>query len=148
MGSSGRGASGVDGLLASAVAERNKLEPISLHAPSSSGHAPSSSGASGAIPAQTGGPNQATPVAETSHVDLCPLGGGGTRWYLCGEHGPGLVFQAGCGRVDSVANSCPLCGRLCRPFVGCACEYALHPLHREARPGRRIRLRSETADQA
>ena len=82
-------------------------------------------------------------TAEINHVALCPLGGAATRWYLCAGHGPGLVFSAGSGQVDSVANSCPLCGCLCRQFLGCACEYAHHPLDRSTRPGRRIRLRGE-----
>lgn len=75
------------------------------------------------------------------HVELCPEGGGATRWYLCRQHPQALVFQAGSGQVDSVANSCPVCGNLCSVFTGCTCKHASHPLDRASRPGRQIRRR-------
>lgn len=85
-------------------------------------------------------------VDTPEHVDLCPVGGGGTRWYLCRQHPQALVFQAGSGRVDSVANSCPVCGNLSALFTNCTCEYAPHPLDRASRPGRQIRRRDALAE--
>ena len=100
------------------------------------------------VPGSSGGAVDSNPVADHSHTDLCPLGGAATRWYLCVRHGAGLVFCAGSGRVDSVANSCPLCGHLSGPFAGCACEYARNLLDRSARPGRRVRSRRELPELA
>lgn len=104
-------------------------------------------GNSGAAPAGSPASSATRPPVRVprvpEHMHLCPLGNGGTRWYLCDGHGPGVVFQAGSGLLDSVANSCPLCGSLSVQFHGCACEHALHPLDRAARPGRRIRRRSK-----
>ncbi len=77
-------------------------------------------------------------ATESRHVDLCPKGGAATRWYLCRRHTQGLIFRAGSGRSDSVANSCPVCGGLSARYSGCTCEYAAFPLDRAERPGRRI----------
>ena len=73
-----------------------------------------------------------------THADTCPHGLGKTRWYVCRGHDKGVVFQAGSGQLDSVANSCPLCGGFSAEFTGCACTYSAHPLDRSARPGRRV----------
>lgn len=84
-----------------------------------------------------------------AHDELCPLGAAKTRWYLCKRHPLGVVFRAGSGRLDSVANSCPACGALSVQFQGCACEYVPHPLDRVKRPGRRIvgrQTRARTAE--
>lgn len=80
------------------------------------------------------------------HVELCPEGGRATRWYLCRQHPQAFVFQADSGQVDSVANSCPVCGSLCSMFTGCTCDYASHPLDRASRPGRQIRRRVVTEE--
>ncbi len=82
------------------------------------------------------------PLDRQRHVSLCPLGRGSTRWYVCRRHPQALVFQAGSGQLDSVANSCPVCGGLSSRFTDCACDFAPHPLDRASRPGRRIRRRT------
>lgn len=81
------------------------------------------------------------PARMQMHSELCPLGHGGTRWYSCRRHDRHLVFPAGLGKMDAVANSCPLCGSLCNPYVGCACPHSTEILDRSTRPGRPIRVR-------
>jgi hypothetical protein len=80
---------------------------------------------------------------DDGHHRLCPLGGGETRWYICVLHDPSVVFQAGSGHLDAIANSCPRCARLSRSFIGCACEEAASVVDRERRKGRRVRLVKE-----
>ena len=76
---------------------------------------------------------------SSGHVRLCPLGDAAVRWYLCTRHERSVLFVAGSGRVDAVANSCPLCGNYGSIFRGCACSHADNLLDRSERPARRLK---------
>ena len=84
-------------------------------------------------------------IVYQSHSELCPLGQGGTRWYSCRHHSRNLIFPASLGKLDSIANSCPLCGSLGGPYLGCACPHSAAILDRSSRPGRPVRIRSATS---
>lgn len=81
--------------------------------------------------------------ADRIHHRLCPLGGGETRWYACAIHDPVIIFQAGSGYLDAIANSCPRCARLSRSYLGCACDHVGSQISRERRVGRKVELIEE-----
>jgi hypothetical protein len=85
---------------------------------------------------------------QQSHSELCPLGRGATRWFSCGRHNRVVVFPAGLGKMDFVANSCPLCSSLCSSYIGCVCPHSVDMLDRSSRPGRPIRIRGVDARSA
>lgn len=137
MGSSNRDASGIEISSESSIDTRRFLSSVSSLPTAIVEHSAN----------PTADLEPSTEHAEAPHEDLCPLGAAETRWYLCRWHGPGLVFQAGSGHVDAVANSCPLCARFCGPFHGCACEYSRNLLNSAERPGRRIRIRQRPSSE-
>lgn len=81
--------------------------------------------------------------ADRIHHRLCPLGGGETRWYACAIHDPVIIFQAGSGYLDAIANSCPRCARLSRSYLGCACDHVGSQISRERRVGKKVELIEE-----